>query len=306
MDISIVILNWNGIELLKECLPSVISAMRDCPINNEIIVVDNGSTDKSAEYINLNFPEVRVLLMKENLGFAKALNIGIRNAKYSVIACLNNDIIAENKFLEPLLRCLEAEGVFAVGPKILLTDKKTLNFGRATGSFKYGFFTRSIVDCSHPVNSLYACAGGMVFKKDKFLELGGFDEDMDIYWEDLDLCYRAWKRGWKTVYEPRSTIYHKFHATNIRKYGRRGIDFLSGRNYSLFIIKNIHDKFLFIKHLFCLPLLIILSFVFGRGWFASGIIKSFSKFDIFMAKRRIEKNKPSLLPDRKIIGIILK
>ncbi len=303
MNVSIIILNWNGIELLKECLPSVISAMRDYPEGYEIMVVDNASTDASVEYINLNFSGVRVLPMQENLGFAKALNIGIRDAKYPAVVCLNNDIIVENKFLGPLLRHLQKEDVLAVGPKMLLINKKRLNFGRATGSFKYGFFTRKITDSLHPVNSLYACAGGMVFKKDKFLELGGFDEDMNVYWEDLDLCYRAWRRGWKTVYEPQSTIYHKFHATNIHKYGHGGIDFLSGRNYSLFVVKNIHDKLLFIKHLLFLPLLIIFSVVLGRGWFAFGVVNSFGKFGIFMPKRYTERNKPSLLSDRQIINI---
>ncbi len=303
MNISIIILNWNGVELLKECLPSVISAMREYSGDYEIIMVDNASTDGSIEYIESSFPQVCIFPMRQNLGFAKALNIGIEKAKYPAVVCLNNDIIVENKFFEPLLRHLHKEDVFAVGPKILLTDKKTLNFGKAIGSFKYGFFTRKIYDSLHSVNSLYACAGGMVFKKDKFLELGGFDEDMDVYWEDLDLCYRAWRRGWRTVYEPQGIIYHKFHATNIHKYGSAGIDFLSGRNYSLFVVKNIHNKFLFIKHLLFLPFLIILSFIFGKGWFALGIIKSFGKFDVFMTKRRIEESKPSVLSDRHIIGI---
>ncbi len=301
MDISVVVLNWNGLELLKECFPVLVSSLQGYPENYEIIVVDNASTDGSIKYLAVNFPEARVLTMTENLGFAKALNVGIKNAKYSVILCLNNDVIVRDNFLEPLIRHLKNENVFAAGPKMLMAGGEALNFGRTTGSFKYGFFTRKIFDCPHPGNSLYASAGCMVFKKDKFLELGGFDEDMDIYWEDLDLCYRAWKRGWRTVYEPESVIYHKFHATNIRKCGLKGIDSLSGRNYSFFVIKNIDDKFLLFKHVLFLPLLIIISFISGRGHFASGVIGSFGRMDIFWKKRRAEKNHPAIFLDRKIL-----
>ena len=113
--------------------------------------------------------------------------------------------------------------------KMLLWDKKTLNFGRAIGSFRFGLFRRRLIDSSNITNTLYACGGGFAVDKTKFLRLGGFDEDMIAYWEDADLCYRGWKRGWKTVYEPRSIIYHKFHGSYLKKCGESGIREISGK-----------------------------------------------------------------------------
>ena len=141
-----------------------------------------------------------------------------------MVIALNNDVIVESDFIAPLVRHFcEDKDVFAVGAKMLFWDRKELNFGRAKGDFRYGFFSRTICDSPLSVNSLYACAGGMALDKDKFLKLGGFDEDFEIYWEDLDLCYRAWRRCWKTVYEPQSVMYHKVHATNIKNTARAAL-----------------------------------------------------------------------------------
>ena len=269
----------------------------------EVLVIDNGSSDGSAEYVRADFPQVSILSWAENLSFTKAMNKGISAAKGDVVIVLNNDVIVERDFIAPLVRHFrENDDTFAVGAKMLSGDRKTLNFGRAKGDFRYGFFSRVIGDSAFAVNSLYACAGGAALDKDKFLELGGFDEDYGVYWEDLDLCYRAWRRGWKTIYEPQSVVYHKVHATNIKKYGQRGIDSLSGENYSLCIIKNIHNGRLLFKHIISLPLLILLAVLSGRLHFALGLLRSIKRWPLFWEKRNQEKNK-AFLSDAEVLKI---
>lgn len=302
-NISIVILNWNGLIFLKECIPSVISACRDYTDNCEIIVVDNGSSDGSIDYLQSAFPQVKIIPLKANLGFAKAMNIGIKESRYPIVIGLNNDIIVDEGFILPLVSHFPGDGnILAVAAKMLLWDKKTLNFGRAKGDFQFGFFKRNIVDSPVAVNTLYACAGGFAVDKNKFIELGGFDEDMDVYWEDADLCYRAWKKGWKTVYEPRSIIYHKFHGTYSKKCGRGWIDKASGQNYILFVLKNIHDKVFFCEQLFSLPVLMLVSVLTDKPHFALGLFLSLKRWPLFFKKRHIEKNKATL-SDRSVFRI---
>lgn len=303
MPVSIVILNWNGLEFLRKCIPSVLEAVQRYDNNCEIIVVDNNSYDDSKDYLSSNFPQVRIIGLSRNLGFTKAMNIGFREALYPLVIGLNNDIFVDENFILPLVSHFSHNGnLFAVAAKMLLWDRKTLNFGRAIGSFRFGLFRRKLVDTPDTTNTLYACGGGFAVDKAKFLELGGFEEDMIVYWEDLDLCYRAWKRGWKTVYEPKSIIYHKRHGTYEKKCGEKGIKALSGENYFLFILKNIHDRTLFYQQLLFMPILMLAAVLTGRAHFAKGLFKSLRRWPLFLKKREIERQK-AILTDREVFRI---
>jgi O-antigen biosynthesis protein len=299
MNISIVILNYNGLGYLKECLPSVIRAAQIYGKDSEVMVVDNASVDQSREYIRDNFPHVNLLALKENFSFTRAMNKGICAARNSIVIGLNNDINADEGFIAPLIRHFNQKDTFAVAAKMLFRDKGGLNFGRATPSFKYGFFIRKLEDSDCSRNSLYASGGAFAVDKQKFLKLGGFDEDISVYWEDLDLCYRAWKQGFKTIFEPESILYHKFHGTNMHTIGKRGIDLLSGENYALFIIKNFNDKNLFLRQILFFPALIALSLITGRFYFALGLLNSARRWRLFFNKRRIQKEK-ALFSDKQI------
>jgi GT2 family glycosyltransferase len=304
MQTSVVILNWNGREFLEKCVPSVVRASAAYGENCEVVVLDNASSDNSIDYLKSNFPQVRILALKEKIGFAAAMNTGIKAAKYDIVIGLNNDIIVDEGFIAPLAGFFsESADVFAVAAKMLHWDKKTLNFGRTRGDFKFGFFRRSIVDSPFAVNTMYACAGAFAVDKEKFLMLGGFDEDMDVYWEDADLCYRAWKRGWKTVYEPQAIVYHKFHGTYGKEHGLGWIDKMSARNYLLFLLKNMHDKTLCCFQVFSVPFLMLASLLIGRPYFTVGFLSTPSKYCLFWEKRRREKAL-AVFSDRQVLKIL--
>jgi GT2 family glycosyltransferase len=299
-NITIAILNWNGFEFLQKCIPSIVKAVNVYGNNCEIVVIDNGSSDDSIGYLKFNFPKVNIISLKENLGFAKAMNIGIKEANSDIVIALNNDVIVQEDFILPLVSHFYKDGnIFAVAAKMLLWDRKTLNFGRAIGKFKFGVFRRTFQEPTIPTNTLYACGGAFAVDKDKFLKLGGFDEDM-IYWEDIDLCYRAWKQGYKTIYEPRSIVYHKFHGSYIRKCGENGIRAISGENYFLFAIKNFHDSTLFYQQIFSLPLLVLISPLLGKSHFGLGLMRSLSRWALFLEKRR-EERKKAIFSDREVL-----
>jgi GT2 family glycosyltransferase/MoaA/NifB/PqqE/SkfB family radical SAM enzyme/glycosyltransferase involved in cell wall biosynthesis len=268
--VSLVIPNWNGINYLKECLSSVFSSEGFIDGQNEVLVVDDGSTDNSVDFIKTHFPRVRLIRNKRNKGFAFTCNRGVKAASNEIVVLINNDIILTKGFLKPLIRHLANESVFAVTPKLYAWDRKTFVWGMHMGHFENGYVrlwneaeTGNGDKVSEPSPSIFAIGGAMAFRKKDFLWLGGFDH---IYrpncWEDIDISYRAWKRGLKVLYEPKSLMYHKGRAT--LTYERHK----EIKNELLFTWKNITDGGIIRNHLNLFPRNLYCNGVsFLRGFF---------------------------------------
>ena len=199
---AIVIPNWNGRDLLEKYLPSVVAAAERVP-GSEVLVVDNGSTDGSAEFVCERFPQVRVVALDRNLGFGGGSKAGFRAAKHDVVVLLNSDMRVEPDFLRPLLDGFTDERVFSVSCQIFFSDPNKIR--EETGLTEF-WWERGSLRVRHriepDISELYPCAygggGSCAFDLRKFWELGGFDELLaPFYLEDTDLGYLAWKRGWK-------------------------------------------------------------------------------------------------------------
>lgn len=306
MNISIVIANYNGIAYLYNCLFSIEKALRDYRFNKEVILVDNGSNDGSKEFINNNFPKIRIIALKQNLGFSKAMNIGIKEARHPIVIGLNNDVMVEKDFITPLLSHFYNDThIFAVASKMLFWSNKKLNFGQAKASFWLGLLKIKFKDVDRPTNSLYACGGAFAVDRERFLMLGGFDEDL-CYYEDVDLCWRAWRRGWRTVFEPQSLVYHKYQGTASKIYGKYGVLVLSKKNYFLFIWKNIHDRFIILQHIFFMPFWLFISMCSFKFYFLIGFFQACKKIKLFLKKRHIEMFKNRVYSDQLIFKEALK
>lgn len=243
---TVVIPNWNGRDLLAKYLPSVQAALAGND-KNEILVVDNGSEDGSAAFLRENFPNVRVLALPRNLGFGGGSNEGFRAARNDIVVLLNSDMRVEADFLEPLLAGFTDEKVFAVSCQIFFSDPAKL---REETGLTQGWWENGALRVGHRIDpvitSLYPCfyggGGSCAFDRRKFLELGGFDELFrPFYFEDTDLGYQAWKRGWKVLYQPASTVYHEHRGTIGKKFSPAYIDAVLKRNLILFSWKNIHE-----------------------------------------------------------------
>ena len=242
---SLVIPNWNGQDLLERFLPSWMAAVANHP-GSEVIVVDNGSTDGSAEWIRTNYPDVRLLALPRNLGFGGGSNAGFRAAKNDVVVLLNSDMRVEPDFLAPLLDGFTDERVFAVSCQIFLGDptKRREETGLTggwwqDGGLRVGHREDPEVDCLFPC--FYGGGGSCAFDRRKFFELGGFDELLaPFYLEDTDLGFLAWKRGWKVLYQPASIVHHEHRGTIGRRYGPDYIQSILHKNFILFCWKNIH------------------------------------------------------------------
>jgi GT2 family glycosyltransferase len=243
---TVVIPNWNGRELLERYLPSVVDALAGNP-ENEIIVVDNGSSDGSAEFLQQRFPQVKVLALDKNLGFGGGSNAGFRAAKNQIVVLLNSDMRVDRGFLAPLLEGFTDHKVFAVSCQIFFTDPKKLReeTGLTQGWWENGALrVRHRLDAAvrEPYPCFYGGGGSCAFDRRKFLELGGFDPLLaPFYLEDTDLGYMAWKRGWKVFYQPRSIVYHEHRGTIGKRFSEAQIQSVLKKNFVLFCWKNIHE-----------------------------------------------------------------
>jgi GT2 family glycosyltransferase len=242
---SVVIPNWNGRDLLEKYLPSVIAAMSVHP-ENEVIIVDNASSDGSAEFVERRFPAVRVIRCKKNLGFGGGSNLGFREARNDIVVLLNSDMRVERSFLEPLLAPFADPLVFAVACQIFFSDPAKR---REETGLTQGWWGQGRMRVTHRLEDelvdafpcFYAGGGSSAYDRRKFLELGGFDEILrPFYYEDTDLGLMAWKRGWKIFYQPRSIVFHEHRGTIGRKFSSRYIQSVLNKNAVLFVWKNIH------------------------------------------------------------------
>ncbi len=280
---TVVIPNWNGHDLLAKYLPSVIDALADHP-DNEIIVIDNASTDGSAEFVASRFPQVRLIRCEKNLGFGGASNLGFREASNDIVILLNSDMRVERNFLDPLLAPFHDPLVFAVAAQIFFADPAKR---REETGLTEGWWADGRIRVSHRIDTeitsefpcFYAGGGSSAFDRRKFLELGGFDPILKpFYYEDTDLGLMAWKRGWKVLYQPLSIVYHEHRGTIGRKFSTPYIQSVLKRNAVLFVWKNIHDWRLVASHFPFLALSCLRSFILGdapQAFNFSGLARAF-------------------------------
>jgi len=243
--VSVVIPNYNGVELLRSNLPSVIKAKKNTKNNIiEIIVVDDASTDVSVKVIQNEFPDVNLVKHKVNRRFSAAVNTGARSAKGDLICLLNSDVSVSEDVLESVIPHFIDSKVFGVS----LSEK---GYSWAKGEFRDGFVEHASGERTHkPHDTFWANGGSGVFRRDIWMDLKGMDEVLypPFYWEDIDLCYRAMKRGYSLLWEPQSKVSHEHESTN-KLFESSYKSRIQERNQLLFIWRNITSKQLFSKHI---------------------------------------------------------
>lgn len=259
--VSIIILNWNGKELLAQGLPSVIEAVAWDRRPHEILVVDNGSQDGSADYVRKTFPQVRILELPENRGFARGNNEGVKAARHDIVLLLNNDMIVDRGFLRPLLDSFGPD-TFAVSSQIRKQDPAAIRHetGRTSAVFRRGFVDYSHrevreQEMTHPHYPVFWAGGGSsAFHRERFLQLGGFQEIYSpAYVEDTDLSFEAWRAGWEVLFAPDSIVLHRHRATAGRCFSAPRLERLILRNQLVFLWKNMHSWRLLAAHCAFLP-----------------------------------------------------
>ncbi|NLH47590.1 MAG: glycosyltransferase [Myxococcales bacterium] len=256
--LSVVIPTFNGHDLLAEHLPSVLAEAARCPFPVEILVVDDGGTDQTPDWLAATHPQIRVVHSAANEGFAAAANRGVREATRPVVYLCNNDMELLPGALERSARTLWETGAFAVASAIAMTDAAKADL--ETG-FTVGHWTGGRLHLTHrhepgetPRSILYAGGGSSAFDREAFLALGGFRSMYHpFYFEDVDLSFRAWRAGYEVLFEPRSRARHRHRGTIDRVASPAEIDAIFERNRLLFTWSNLRDETLWKAHWRSLP-----------------------------------------------------
>jgi len=243
---AVVLLNFNGRGYLEQFLPSVVHHSKGA----EIIIVDNGSTDNSVEFLQSNYPDLEIINLPSNKGFAGGYNEAIQQINAEICVLLNTDVEVTEGWLNPILSLMESNsGIAACQPKILsYNEKDKFEYAGAAGGYidYLGFpFCRGRIfqtlekdeaqyDDVHPI--FWASGACLFIRKDVFLHLGGFDEDFFAHMEEIDLCWRMQNAGYKVYYNGISTVYHIGGGTLSRSNPRK--TYLNFRNGLSMFAKN--------------------------------------------------------------------
>lgn len=232
--ISAVIPNRDGAELLRLTLPPLLRELRKW--EHEVVVVDDASQDDSCEVLSREFPAVRVVALQSNVGFGRACGAGFSAARHELVLLLNSDMEVTAGSLDLLLEHFADPTVFAAGP-VYLSDRPEAPRPPALGP-------------DAPLRpGVGAPAGGGFFRRQPFLDLGGFDPlYYPFYWEDIDLGWTAWRAGWRIVYDQRTHFVHLESATIRRLYSAQYVARIRARNRCLFGWKNLDDSALLRRH----------------------------------------------------------
>ncbi len=246
--VSVIVLNYNGLRYLEDCFASL--RRLDYPADRlELVLADNGSSDGSAEYVREHFAQVRIIQYDQNYGFCIGNNRAAAQVESEFVAFLNSDMRVEPHWLTGLVEALGDEpDVVCSASKILNSDGRLIDFGGTLLSFlgyarADGYHDPDLTAYDSVRYVLAACGGAMLIDRKIFLEIGGFDEDYVIYFEDVDLGWRLWIWGYKVAFAPQSICYH-VHFGASSSIAPAKMQYTYERNALYTIIKNYEQQYL--------------------------------------------------------------
>ena len=245
-QIAVVILNWNGKTLLEQFLPSVLAYSKQATV----YVADNASNDNSIAFIQSKYPEVKLIKNTINLGYAGGYNTTLKEVKEPIYCLLNNDVEVTKDWLKPILEVfLENKDIAIAQPKILdFKAKSNFEYAGAAGGYidmlgyPYcrGRIFNTLEKDTHQYQNkeiIFWASGACLFiRRSVFHELNGFDPHFFAHMEEIDLCWRAFNKNYKTVYLPQSEVYHLGGASLDSQNPKK--TFLNFRNSLFCLIKN--------------------------------------------------------------------
>lgn len=250
MNVAVVILNWNGVELLKEFLPSVVEHSQEA----RVYIIDNASTDGSVSYLKANFPEVKCIQNPVNKGFAGGYNMGLKFVEEDIYILLNNDVKVSKNWLAPILGSFENHpDIAVVQPKILdYKNRQCFEYAGAAGGFidKFGYpFCRGRIfnnlekdygQYDQDMEIFWASGACFAVRKEIFRKAGEFDENYFAHQEEIDLCWRIFNLNFKIWFCYQSQVYHLGGGTLNSLSPKK--TFLNFRNSLYNILKNVESK----------------------------------------------------------------
>ncbi len=266
--VSVIVLNLNGREHLSPCFESLLAG-DGSSASREILLVDNGSSDGSVEFVRDTFPSVRIVELSHNHGYAAAMNLGCREAAGEILVFINNDTRADDDAVSRLVAPIEAGTTVATAAKILSFDGRELHFAGGGTNFHGIAFQHAMGEQDGDAYSkggptLFGCGAAMAIRRDVFFEVGAFDEGFFAYYEDVDLGWRLWVLGYDVQFVPEARVYHHHSATSLKIPIHR-VRVLHIRNPLQMIYKNYGDEAL--GRILSVALLLTMR----RTWYLAGV-----------------------------------
>jgi len=256
LKIAIVILNWNGQKLLEQFLPSIVNFSSEEAV---IYIADNASTDSSIEFIQKNYPSIKIVQNTVNGGYAKGYNDALKFINADIYCLLNSDVEVTKNWLKPIIDVFETEEKTAiVQPKLLdFKDKTRFEYAGAAGGYidlfgypycrgrVFNFLETDKGQFNDTTNIFWASGACLFIRSEVYHQLKGFDEDYFAHQEEIDLCWRTQNNGYQVKYVGKSKVYHVGGAT--LKETNPHKTFLNFRNSLINVAKNVPKKwFLFV------------------------------------------------------------
>jgi GT2 family glycosyltransferase len=243
-SVSVIIPTFNGQQLLAKNLPAVIKCLRD---GDELIIVDDASADNTVEWLEKTIePKLdkrlnhfQLISNQHNLRFGASVNKVVQQAQHNLIFLINNDVSPHQDVLTHLVPHFSDSTVFAVGCLEMEHQAGDVQGGKNKLWFEKGLYVHSRADTFTAGATAWVSGGSGLYDKEKWLELGGFDKIYyPAYWEDIDLSFRARKKGWKVLFEPLAIVDHNHESTNADVFGQKRIEDMSWRNANRFVWRN--------------------------------------------------------------------
>ncbi len=238
--VSVIIPNWNGKSLLEDSLSSL---GKQTFKEFETIVVDNGSTDGSVEYMKSSFPNVIVVLLDRNYGFAKAINEGVKASNSEYVAFLNNDTKVDPHWLDELVKVADRYlEVISVNSKLLnfydqkIIDGVGVSVNEVGQAKSIGWHEKDNGQYDSEMYIFGATGGAALFRRELFIKLGMFDENFFMYFEEVDFAFRAQFQGYKSMYCPTAVVFHKHKASSKKR--PQYLEYWQFKNMTQTIIKD--------------------------------------------------------------------
>lgn len=269
---------------------------------HEVIIIDDAYDPKLEKIIHERYPSIIYLKNDVNLGFAGTVNKGVKKAQGEYIFLLNSDVkLLDAHFEKAVVSLQKDKRLFAVS--FMQKEKNGELVGKNTIFFRRGFlFHRKVKDTRPDING-WAEGGASIVRKQYFDELDGFDTlYAPFYWEDIDLSYRAYKRGWRVLFDPGILVEHHHESTIGKYFDKRRVKTIAFRNQLIFMWKNIADGDLFLSHLFFLPFHMVYCASKKEWEFFLGLWKALFYIPSVWQKRRsgVDNN---MFSDREVLRI---
>jgi GT2 family glycosyltransferase len=314
MYVSIVIPTWRGRHLLEAYLPSVIAASdfyrRSRGAETEIIVVEDAGGDDTVSWLQSQYGEKIVAVEHEkNLGFCYACQTGFVHARFPIVLLLNNDVRLKEDCIAPMVEHFRDPMVFAVTGKMFDQKGEVFCNGGKIGQFRRGMWSSyrnydALPSAKEDFAYLsFAAIGAFsAYDREKFLKIGGFDPLTAMY-EDIEISYRGWKRGWSVRYEPRSVAYHDASQTMKRRYKGRSKDRLSRRSRILMHWILLHDRSMFSLHLASMAVRLLTGWLWLDWPFYWAVFTGLQNIEEIIRKRNTNRQ-AAVRSDRELLSLL--